>query len=180
VANEWITQNRENFVVCGFVAPYYQIFTITLTRILAQNGRCWSLCKSTNVSIAERHLQEGPVLLLLWQWRSSKPTETRPRSFSFKRGKEKKWNRLVRDQVSTEGVAKRRPVVLRASLGQAQSNVQGRCRVATASSCAKAQDAYDELNCVNGEGSPCSGACLIELRRQGRIPFEWCLFNRIA
>jgi hypothetical protein len=50
---------------------------------------------------------------------------------------------------------------LPAPLGQAQSDVQGCRRVATASSsCAKAQDAYDNLNCIDGEGSPCSGACL--------------------
>ncbi|KAJ4437271.1 hypothetical protein ANN_17408 [Periplaneta americana] len=56
---------------------------------------------------------------------------------------------MVRDQVSTEGVAKQRPVALQVPLGQGWSDVQGRCRVATAnSSYAKAQDAYDELNCV--------------------------------
>jgi hypothetical protein len=47
---------------------------------------------------------------------------------------------------------------LPAPLGQEQSDVQGRCRVATASSsCAKAQGAYNELNCVHGEKFPCSG-----------------------
>jgi hypothetical protein len=58
---------------------------------------------------------------------------------------------MVRDQVSMEGVAKRSAVVLPAPLGQAQSDVQG-CRVETASSsCVKAQGAYDELNCIDGE-----------------------------
>jgi hypothetical protein len=39
--------------------------------------------------------------------------------------------------------------------------VQGCHHVATASSsCAKAQDTYGELNCVDDKGSPCSGACL--------------------
>lgn len=76
------------------------------------------------------------------------------------RGKRKK-NRMVRDQVSTEGVAKQRPVALQVPLGQGWSDVQGRCRVATAnSSYAKAQDAYDELNCVNGQESLCRGSCL--------------------
>ncbi|KAJ4425454.1 hypothetical protein ANN_28070 [Periplaneta americana] len=70
-------------------------------------------------------------------------------------GKEKK-NRMVRDQVSTEGVAKQRPVTLQVPLGQGWSDVQGRCRVATVnSSYAKAQDAYDELNCLNGQESLC-------------------------
>jgi hypothetical protein len=56
------------------------------------------------------------------------------------------------------------PVVLPAPLGQAQSDVQGCRRVATAiSSCAKAEDAYDKFNCVDGEGSSCSGACLQSL-----------------
>ncbi|KAJ4426414.1 hypothetical protein ANN_27228 [Periplaneta americana] len=69
------------------------------------------------------------------------------------RGKEKK-NRMVRDQVSTESVAKQRPVALQVPLGQGWSDVQGRCRVATAnSSYAKAQDAFDELNCLNGQES---------------------------
>ncbi|KAJ4426535.1 hypothetical protein ANN_27349 [Periplaneta americana] len=55
---------------------------------------------------------------------------------------------MVGDQVSTEDVAKQRPVALQDPLGQGWSDVQGRFRVATAnSSYAKAQDAYDELNC---------------------------------
>jgi hypothetical protein len=59
---------------------------------------------------------------------------------------------MVRDQVSMERVAKWRPVVLPAPLGQAQSNVQGCCCGATASSsCTK-------LNCMDGEGFACSGA----------------------
>ncbi|KAJ4426584.1 hypothetical protein ANN_26382 [Periplaneta americana] len=41
---------------------------------------------------------------------------------------------MVRDQVSTEGVAKQRPVALQVPLGQRWSDVQGRCRVATANS----------------------------------------------
>ncbi|KAJ4431446.1 hypothetical protein ANN_20044 [Periplaneta americana] len=75
------------------------------------------------------------------------------------RGKEKKY-RMVGDQVSTEGVAKQRPVALQVPLGQGWSDVQGRCRVATAILYAKAQDAYDELNCVNGQESLCRGSCL--------------------
>jgi hypothetical protein len=54
-------------------------------------------------------------------------------------------------------------VVLPGPLGQAQNNVQGRCVATASSSCAKAQDAYEELDCVDGEGSPCSGACLQSL-----------------
>ncbi|KAJ4434393.1 hypothetical protein ANN_22953 [Periplaneta americana] len=57
---------------------------------------------------------------------------------------------MVRDQVSTEGVAKQRPVALQVPLGQGWSDVLERCRIATAnSSYAKAQDAYDELNCYH-------------------------------
>jgi hypothetical protein len=40
-----------------------------------------------------------------------------------------------------------------------KSDVQGRCHVTTASSSyTKAQDAYDDPNCVGGIGSPCSSA----------------------
>jgi hypothetical protein len=70
---------------------------------------------------------------------------------------------MVWDQVSMVGVAKRWPVVLPAPHGQAHSDVQGHCHVATASSSgAKAQDT-DELNCIDSEGSPCSSACLQSL-----------------
>jgi hypothetical protein len=68
---------------------------------------------------------------------------------------------MVLDQVSKESVSKQLPVVLAATLGQAQSDVQGRCHVATASSsCIKAQNTYDELICIDGKGSPPSSACL--------------------
>jgi hypothetical protein len=63
-----------------------------------------------------------------------------------------------------EGVAKWWPVVLPPPLGQTQSDVQVHCHVATAnSSCTKAQHTYNELNCVDGDGSPCNGAFLQEL-----------------
>ena len=59
-----------------------------------------------------------------------------------------------------EGVEKR-PADLPIPLGQAQTDIQGRCRAATANSCyAKVQDAYDELNRVEGEGYLCRGACI--------------------
>jgi hypothetical protein len=49
--------------------------------------------------------------------------------------------------------------VLPAPLGQAQSDVQGRYHVATtSSSCDRAEDVYDELNCVDCEGSPATSA----------------------
>jgi hypothetical protein len=54
---------------------------------------------------------------------------------------ERKRKRMMQDQMSMEGVAKWRPVVLPAPLGQAQSDVRGRCSVAAvSSSCTKAQD----------------------------------------
>jgi hypothetical protein len=44
------------------------------------------------------------------------------------------------------------------------SDVQGHCRVVAASSSyAKVQYAYNELNCTDGRGTPCSGACLRSL-----------------
>jgi hypothetical protein len=74
--------------------------------------------------------------------------------------RERKRNCMVWVQLSMEGVAKRWPLVLPATIGQAQSDVQGHCPVERATySCAKAQDTYDELNGVDGEGSR-SGACL--------------------
>jgi hypothetical protein len=55
----------------------------------------------------------------------------------------------VRGWVSVEGSVDPGPGVLSTPFGQAQSNVQGHCHVATASSsCTKAQDAYDKLNCI--------------------------------
>ncbi|KAJ4448323.1 hypothetical protein ANN_10338 [Periplaneta americana] len=47
---------------------------------------------------------------------------------------EREKNRMVRDQVSMEGVEELSPVVLQVPLGQGQSDVQGRCHVATANS----------------------------------------------
>ncbi|KAJ4426717.1 hypothetical protein ANN_26515 [Periplaneta americana] len=59
------------------------------------------------------------------------------------------------------GCGKTATCCLASSLGHGWSDVQGRCRVATAnSSYAKAQDAYDELNCLNGQESLCRGSCL--------------------
>jgi hypothetical protein len=59
---------------------------------------------------------------------------------------ERKRNFMVRDLVSMEGVAKGRRVLMPVRLGQAQSNVQGHCRIATASSSCTKQEAYDKLN----------------------------------
>jgi hypothetical protein len=160
------TTTINNFVDCGFVITRYT-HTLTHIHILPQNSCRWSLCKSANVgvaagNIADKYLQEGPVRLPLWQWRSS-PTEI-DAHVAFLSSGDRKRNGMVRDQVSMEGVA--------APLGQAQSDVQGCCHLAAASSsCAKAQDAYNELNCVDGEGSSCSGACLQSLLL-GWIPCE--------
>ena len=67
------------------------------------------------------------------------------------RGK-RKQSRLLRDQASTEGVAKLSTVALQVPLGEGQGYVQGHCRVATANSFwANAQFAYGELNRVNGQ-----------------------------
>jgi hypothetical protein len=58
------------------------------------------------------------------------------------------WNLLATEY---EECGKTMTRLLPAPLGQAQSNVQGCCHVAAASSfCSKAQDAYDKLNCVDG------------------------------
>ena len=75
---------------------------------------------------------------------------------------ERDKTRTVGDPMSTKGGVKRWSVASQVPLGHEQSDVQGRCRVATANaSCAKAQDAYDELNRVNDDqASPCSGFCL--------------------
>jgi hypothetical protein len=59
-----------NFVDCGFVAPYYKILTLTHIHIVCCFA--WLLCKSAKVSIAagntaERYFQEGPIQLPLWQ-----------------------------------------------------------------------------------------------------------------
>ena len=51
-----------------------------------------------------------------------------------------------------EVVARRRTVALPIPLRQAQIDVQGLSRVAAVNVCsAKAQKAYDEMNCVPGE-----------------------------
>jgi hypothetical protein len=69
---------------------------------------------------------------------------------------------MVRDQVGMVGVANGDLFVL-----PAQSNAQGDCLVAIASSsCDKPQDAYDKLNCIDGKGSPCS-----------TVPLEWDEFH---
>jgi hypothetical protein len=64
-------------------------------------------------------LQEGSIQLPLWQWRSPRPTEI-DAHIAFLSSGERKRNRMVRDQVSMGGVAKRWPVVLAAPLRQAK------------------------------------------------------------
>jgi hypothetical protein len=90
--------------------------TLTHIHILPHNSHHWPLCKSANVGIAarntaERYLQEGPVRLPLWQWRSPRPTEIDAHVAYLSSG-ERKRHRMMRDQVSMKGVAKRWPVVL--------------------------------------------------------------------
>jgi hypothetical protein len=70
---------------------------------------------SANVGIAagntaERYLQEGPVRLPLWQRRARRPTEI-DAHVAFLSSGERQRNRMVRAQVSLDGVAKRWPVV---------------------------------------------------------------------
>ena len=68
---------------------------------------------------------------------------------------------MVRDQVKMKGVTKGRLMALPIPLGQAHTDRQGRCRVAIATSCcANAEDAYDEMNHIYGEGCPRRGAYL--------------------
>jgi hypothetical protein len=69
-----------------------------------------------------------------------------PHSFCIKQGMKKKLLYVM------SGVAKLWPVVFPPSLGQAQSDVQGHCCIATTSSSStKAQDANSELNCIDGK-----------------------------
>jgi hypothetical protein len=71
---------------------------------------------------------------------------------------------MMRDQVSMEAVAKRLPVVLPAPLGQPQSDIQGHCHAATASStCIRALVANKKVNYLDSVVSPCSSACLHSL-----------------
>jgi hypothetical protein len=153
------TTTINNFVDCCSVTPYYKILTynlhiITHIHILLQNSHHWPLCKSANVCIAWKHCWK------IFAGRSCTASlvavtitagwNQHPCSYSFK------WGNVMWDQVTMESVAKQWPAV-----GQAQNNVQGHYGVPTASSsCAKAQDIYDELNCVEDEGFPCSGTCL--------------------
>ena len=105
------------------------------------------LCISAIVGIASRSTpetcwQECPVRLLLWQSWPLRPDEiyTRVGVLSCRQ------KLHVRNQVSTEGVAKRWLVNLQVPLVQGQSDEQGRYRVAASnSSYAKPQDAYNDL-----------------------------------
>jgi hypothetical protein len=141
-----------------------ELFCCTVSRILTctcpypQNSCSWPLYKSPNVgTAAEKYLKEGPIWFHLWQWWFPWPNEINDH-IAFLSSGERKKNFMVWVQVSMEGVAKWWPVVLPAPFGQAQSNVQVRYHVATASS--SCVDDYNEMNCVDGEGSLCSGACL--------------------
>jgi hypothetical protein len=118
-------------IISGTVVLLHHIirysYTLTHIHILLQNSCHWPLCKSANVRIAagntaERHLQEGPIRLPLWQWWSPWPTEIDTNT-AFLSSRERNRNRKVWNQVSMEGVAERWPVVLPAPLGQAHSNV---------------------------------------------------------
>jgi hypothetical protein len=98
--------------------------TLTHIHIHPQNNRRWPLCESANVGIAagntaERYLQDGPIWLPLWYQWSLRPTEI-DAHVAFLSSGERKRNRMVRDQVSMDGVAKLWPVVLAAPLGQAK------------------------------------------------------------
>jgi hypothetical protein len=72
------------------------------------------------------------------------PTEIDTQAASHQR-RERKKNCLVQCQMSMQGAAKWRHAVFPAPLST------------------KAQDAYDKLNCVGGEGYNCSSACLQSL-----------------
>jgi hypothetical protein len=160
-------------VLSHHITRYSQ--TLVHSQILHQNSRRWPLCKPVNVGIAVGNTAEkifagrSHIASLVALTISSADWNGRPRMFPFKQGGK---NPMVRNQVSIKDVAKRWAVVLPAPLGQAQSDVQGRCHVATASSsCTKAQDNYAKLNCVDGEESPCSSVCLQSLLL-GWIPCE--------
>ena len=74
-------------------------------------------------------------------------------------GKRQKSHDVRSDEYG--GCGKTVTVALQVPLRQGQSDVQGHCHVATAnSSYVKAQDAYNKLNRVNDQESPCSRFCL--------------------
>ena len=157
--------------------------TLKQIHTLPQNSRRWPLRTSANVGIAagstaETCWQEGPVLLLLSQSWPLRPNEIYNHVGVLSCGERDK-NRMVRGQVSTEDVTKRWPVALQVPLGQGQSDVQGSCCVTTANSSpyAKAQDAYDELNRINDQRSPCS-VFFFQLHLLGWIPCEQFHFNK--
>jgi hypothetical protein len=102
------TTTVNNFVDCGF---YHTKLKDTHIHFHPQNNHRWPLCKSANIGIAagntaERYLQEGLIRLSLWQQRSLRPTEI-VAHVAFLSSGEKKRNRMVQDQVSMDGVAKR-------------------------------------------------------------------------
>ena len=81
--------------------------------ITPQNNCCWLLFTFANGGIAagntsERCWQKGPILLLLWQssllWKNEIYVH-----IGLLSCKERGKNHMVRDQVSTEGVAKLLP-----------------------------------------------------------------------
>jgi hypothetical protein len=83
-------------VDCGSITQYYKL---THIHILPQNSRRWPLFKFANTgiaaqNIAERYLQEGPVQLPLWQWRSPQPTEINTH-VAFLSSRERERNRTM-------------------------------------------------------------------------------------
>ena len=99
---------------------------------------------------------------------SSAEWNLRLRSSAFMRGKRQKSHGARSGEYG--GCGNTVTCCFASFLGEGQSDVQGHCRVATA------QDAYDELNCVNNQRSPCSGFCL-QLHLLGWIPCEQFHYN---
>ena len=133
----------------------------------------WYSCRKHRLNM----LAASPVRLLLWQSWSFRLNEIYPH-VGVPSLVEWNKNHMVRDQVSTEGVAKWWPVSLQVPLGQGQNDVQGRCHVATTnSSLTEVHDAYNNLNHVNDQEFPCSGFCL-QLHLLGWIPCEQFHLNK--
>ena len=139
--------------------------TLKQNDTLPQNSRRWPLCTSANTGIAagctaETCWQEGPIQFLLWQSWPLQSNEIYTQVGVLSCGERDK-NQLSVKSGEYGGCGKTVTSCLASSLGQEQSDVQGHCHVATSiSSYAKAQDAYDKLNSISNQGSPCSRFCL--------------------
>ena len=119
---------------------------------------------SANIGIAAgsaaKAWQEGLIQLLLWQSWPLRLNEiyTHIRVLSWRKGDK---NHMVRDQLSMEDMTKWWPVCLASSSWTRTERCAGALSCSNSQfSYAKAQNAYDELNCINNQASPCGKFCL--------------------